>query len=57
MHYIFIFRTNLHIDGNYDATGIGYIRGACDPSHQCSVNEDTHPMGLAMTIAHEIGHK
>ncbi|XP_072015910.1 A disintegrin and metalloproteinase with thrombospondin motifs 17-like isoform X2 [Amphiura filiformis] len=59
LHYdvaLLITRTNLHIGGNYDATGIGYILGACDPRHQCSINQDTHPMGLAMTIAHEIGH-
>ncbi|XP_077986528.1 A disintegrin and metalloproteinase with thrombospondin motifs 12-like [Glandiceps talaboti] len=41
---------------NYDNTGLGYKYGACDPNSMYSVSEDSGPMALVLTLAHELGH-
>nr|XP_054770123.1 A disintegrin and metalloproteinase with thrombospondin motifs 17-like isoform X1 [Lytechinus pictus] len=53
---ILITREDLHVDNNYNATGLAYIHGACETGYECAVIEDTSPMGTAITIAHELGH-
>jgi thrombospondin motif-containing protein 12 len=39
-----------------DTLGLTSLGGMCDPSRSCNINEDTG-LTLALTIAHEIGHK
>ncbi|XP_033643584.1 A disintegrin and metalloproteinase with thrombospondin motifs 6-like [Asterias rubens] len=53
---ILITRRDIHIGGNYDATGIAYNKGACDSRYHCALCEDKSPMVLSHTIAHELGH-
>ncbi|XP_071507824.1 A disintegrin and metalloproteinase with thrombospondin motifs 19-like [Diadema antillarum] len=53
---ILVTRRDIHIDNNYNATGLAYMFGACDPDYGCAIVEDTSHMGTAITLTHEIGH-
>eukprot|EP00057_Strongylocentrotus_purpuratus_P018218 XP_011672692.1 PREDICTED: A disintegrin and metalloproteinase with thrombospondin motifs 17-like [Strongylocentrotus purpuratus] len=53
---ILITREDVHLNNNYNATGLAYMHGACDEGYQCVVVQDTSPMGTAITLAHELGH-
>lgn len=37
-------------------SGLAQIGGMCSPTGSCTINEDTG-LGVAFTIAHEIGHR
>ncbi|XP_033098223.1 A disintegrin and metalloproteinase with thrombospondin motifs 17-like isoform X2 [Anneissia japonica] len=53
---ILITRQDIHIDTNYEATGKGFVGGVCIEGMKMAIVEDDSPMGLAMSIAHELGH-
>ena len=39
-----------------DTLGYSYVQGMCERRHSCTINEDSVGLGVAYTIAHEIGH-
>ncbi|XP_002741207.1 A disintegrin and metalloproteinase with thrombospondin motifs 10-like [Saccoglossus kowalevskii] len=51
-----ITRVDLSYMGDYMATGLAYKYGACNPGAMYSISEDSGPMELVLTLAHEIGH-
>ncbi|XP_071947877.1 A disintegrin and metalloproteinase with thrombospondin motifs 17-like isoform X2 [Antedon mediterranea] len=53
---VLITRKDMHINSNFDATGKGFVGGTCTDDMKMAIVEDVSPMGLAMSIAHEIGH-
>ncbi|KAL1786618.1 A disintegrin and metalloproteinase with thrombospondin motifs 13 [Sigmodon hispidus] len=53
---LFITRFDLELpDGNKQVRGVTQLGGACSPSWNCLITEDTG-FDLGVTIAHEIGH-